>query len=421
MGQPAVEIHGVTKRFRLYKEKPKTFKERFIRLGRNPYEEFYALRDVTIEVSEGETVGLLGHNGSGKSTLLKCVSGTLRPTQGAIRTYGRVAALLELGAGFHPDLTGRENVFLNGSILGFSKADMERKFDEIVDFSELEPFIDSQVKHYSSGMYARLGFAVAVNVDPDVLIIDEVLSVGDEAFQRKCMDRIKSFRREGRTMLFVTHAADLVRQICDRGAVLDHGELVMDGPPGEAVRAFRQTLLERGVEVPEEYLEDEAGQATGDVRAKTYRVRITSVQVEYPASTGSVLLPDEPMRVRIGYLATRPTSDAIFALEIHDQLGNLLLGVNTQVIDTPVGTIDGAGECVYEFERVPLQDGTYLVSVGIHNDTGVEYDQRVQLDSFEVMNPGRTIGLVHFPLDARVLVPRGAVGVQAAVRPETAS
>src|SRR5688500_1569605 len=171
------------------------------------------------------------------------VAGIMQPTTGYIRTVGRLASLLELGAGFHPELTGRENVFMNGQILGLKNRDIERRFDEIVAFAELEQFIDQQVKHYSSGMYVRLGFSVATNVDPDVLLIDEVLAVGDEAFQRKCLERIRRFQREGRTMMFVSHSPELVRQICDRAVVLDHGEMIDVGPPGEAIRSFRESLM----------------------------------------------------------------------------------------------------------------------------------------------------------------------------------
>ena len=199
-----------------------------INFGRIPYEPFMALNDIDFDIEEGTTVGILGHNGSGKSTLLKCVAGILQPNTGEIVTRGRLAALLELGAGFNHELTGRENVFMNASILGLSKKDTELIFDEIVAFSELERFIDMQVRHYSSGMYVRLGFAVAVNVEPDILLVDEVLAVGDEAFQRKCVERVKKFQGEGRTTLFVTHAADMVRQICDRAIVLDHGKMVAD-------------------------------------------------------------------------------------------------------------------------------------------------------------------------------------------------
>src|SRR3954469_16598542 len=212
---PSIEIRNVSKHFRLYHEHYSSLKERMIHYGRVPFEDFVALHDINIEVEQGTTVGILGHNGSGKSTLLKCVAGILQPNAGEIRTNGRVAALLELGAGFNHELTGRENIFMNASILGLTKKETAKVFDEIVAFAELERFIDMQVRHYSSGMYVRLGFAVAVNVDPDILLVDEVLSVGDEAFQRKCIERVKKFQQEGRTILVVTHAADLVRRICE--------------------------------------------------------------------------------------------------------------------------------------------------------------------------------------------------------------
>lgn len=395
MGTTAVEIRDVTKRFRRYREKSHSLKERVIRAGRNPHDEFWALRDVSFEVDEGETVGLLGHNGSGKSTLLKCVAGTLRPTSGTIRTRGRMAALLELGAGFHPDLTGRENVYLNGSVLGFSSAQIDRIFDDIVAFAEIGDFIDNQVKHYSSGMYARLGFAVAVNVDPDVLLVDEVLAVGDEAFQRKCLERVKQFQKDGRTILMVTHAADLVRQICDRAVVLDHGELVTVSNPSEAVRVFRETLLKRGIAVPEEAL-DKPGER------RTLGVQITAVRIVYPESEGRPYLrPGEPMQITVAYRASHATDDVIFALGVHDQDGNQLLGTNTQLLGCHTEEVSGSGEVTFDFERVPLNSGIYPVSIGIHNqDGGIEYDHRDQLDHFEVSNPHYSEGRVVFPMTA---------------------
>src|SRR4051794_14848619 len=246
----AIEVRSISKQFKLYHEHYTSLKERVVNYGRIPFEPFMALEDVDFDVEAGSTVGILGHNGGGKSTLLKGVAGILQPTRGEIVTRGRVAALLELGAGFNHELTGRENVFMNASILGLSRKDTERIFDEIVAFSELERFIDMQVRHYSSGMYVRLGFAVAVNVEPDILLVDEVLSVGDEAFQRKCLERVAQFQREGRTILFVTHAADLVRRVCERAIVLDHGELVSDSAPGEAIRTFRETLQHSGLADP---------------------------------------------------------------------------------------------------------------------------------------------------------------------------
>src|SRR5471030_1345108 len=206
-----------------------------IHFGRIPFEDFVALDDIDIDIEQGTTVGILGHNGSGKSTLLKCVAGILQPNEGEIVTRGRLAALLELGAGFHPELTGRENVYMNASILGLTKRDINKVFDEIVAFSELDKFIDMQVRHYSSGMYVRLGFAVAVNVEPDILLVDEVLAVGDEAFQRKCLDHVKKFQREGRTIVVVSHSPDAIRMNCGRAMVMNHGRVITVDEPGEAI------------------------------------------------------------------------------------------------------------------------------------------------------------------------------------------
>src|SRR6478752_7110570 len=231
-----VKVAGASKRFVIRKEK--SLKERLVNLGRSNQhkDDFWALRDIDLEIYSGSTVGLIGPNGSGKSTLLKLIGGILQPTTGTVEHRGRLAALLELGAGFHPDLTGRENVFLNASILGLSRKQTAKYFDEIVDFSGIEQFIDTQVKFYSSGMYVRLAFAVAVHVDPDVLLVDEVLAVGDEPFQRKCMDRIRQFQHEGRTIVLVSHSADQVGDLCDRAVLLRNGVIDTDDVPSVAIR-----------------------------------------------------------------------------------------------------------------------------------------------------------------------------------------
>src|SRR5947207_954314 len=242
MKDAAIEVDGIGKRFRRFKERPTSIKARVTKF-RVRAEEFWALKDVGFDVPEGSTTGLIGPNGSGKSTLLRIVAGILRPSEGRVLTRGRIAALLELGAGFHPELTGRENVYLNASILGLSRRDTDAVFDDIVAFAELEDFIDNQVKFYSSGMFVRLGFAVAVHVDPAVLLVDEVLAVGDEAFQRKCLDRVRQFQREGRTIVFVTHVADLVRQICDEALMLEHGRIQAAGCPDVGVPEFRREKL----------------------------------------------------------------------------------------------------------------------------------------------------------------------------------
>ncbi|MGI8710627.1 MAG: ABC transporter ATP-binding protein [Acidimicrobiales bacterium] len=418
MALPAIEVTEVTKSFKIYQEKAQSAKERIIKAGRNPHIDFKALDDISFEVAEGETFALLGHNGSGKSTLLKCIAGTLRPTSGRIISRGRLAALLELGAGFHPDLTGRENIYLNGSILGFSRPQVEAIFDDIVDFAELWDFIDQQVKHYSSGMYARLGFSVAINVEPEILLVDEVLAVGDEAFQRKCIDRVRKLQAEGRTILLVSHAAELVRQIADRAAVFDHGHLVDVTEPGEAIRTLRETLARRGIALLTE--EEEAADAAAAASPGGVDPRysgppsasvpvidldkplvITKVQAEYPEPTARYLLPNQPMRLRIDYVAPERLTDICFAFEIADLRSNLIFGTDTQTLEQPISHVDGVGAVCFDLPRVPLLDGTFTIAVTATSRTGGEvYDRRDHIDHFEVMQPGRQRGTV--ALDPKV-------------------
>ncbi len=234
----AIEIEDLSKQFRLYNEKYASLKERVIHGGKMPYEPFWALQNVEADINEGETYGILGRNGSGKSTLLKCIAGIFKPTSGEVRVRGKLAAMLELGAGMQQELSGRDNIYMNGSLLGLSRSEITRRFDDIVAFAELEQFIDNQVKYYSSGMYVRLGFAVAVNVEPDILLVDEVLAVGDAAFQRKCLDHVRRFQQEGRTIVVVSHATDVIRQNCERVMVLNHGQVIANDEVGEGIRVF---------------------------------------------------------------------------------------------------------------------------------------------------------------------------------------
>ncbi len=392
---PAIRIDQVHKRFRLYHEAAPSLKERVLKLGRLTHEDFWALRDVSLHIEPGESLGLLGHNGSGKSTLLKCVAGILRPTSGRIQVNGRLAALLELGAGFHPDLTGRENVYLNGSILGFKRAEIDRIFDDIVDFAEIGRFIDNQVKHYSSGMYARLGFAVAVNVDPEILLVDEVLAVGDEAFQRKCLGRIEQFQREGRTILLVTHAADLVRRIADRAAVLDRGELVAVGPPADAVASFRDTLLRRGLEVPEEAIESPLWEHSQAVRIRSVRIELADPQRGFARS-------GEPLAIHIAYETREPTDDAAFAVSIFDGEDRTVFSTNTEIMGAPAGRLDGRGTATFRFAELPLNDGTYKVHTGVHSrDASVSYDHSGEC-TFVVSSGSRAQGVVHLEPTAEI-------------------
>jgi ABC-2 type transport system ATP-binding protein len=411
----AIEVEGVTKTFRLYKEKPTSLKERILRFRRIRYEPFTALDNVTLDIEAGTTVGLLGHNGSGKSTLLKCMAGILQPTSGSVRSVGRMAALLELGAGFHPELSGRENVYLNGSILGLKRSEVDRIFDDIVGFAELEQFIDTPVKHYSSGMYIRLGFAVAINVDPEILLVDEVLSVGDEAFQRKCIDKVKTFQAEGRTIVVVTHAADLVRQMCHRAAALEHGVLVAQGDPNDVIRAFRERLL--AAATPAEDMAPEL--ARSEMSPMWGRVKIVDGRVTYATLDQEAVAPGEPMRLDVMLDAPEPVEDVVVGIAVYNPMGWLVFGTNTDLHGVDLGTVSGRRTVSFAFPEVPLLDGTYAVTIGVHTKGGLVYDSWEQLRRFEVAAPGRDIGLVRMPVaievDGRV-VASDAGGAQARAR-----
>ena len=413
----AIEVRNISKRFRLYHEQLTSLKERLLHGGRVPYEDFWALRDVEFEVEEGHTFGLLGHNGSGKSTLLKCIAGIIQPTEGEIVTRGRVAALLELGAGFQPEMSGRENIYLNASLLGMSKQYVDARFDDIVGFAELEPFIDNQVKYYSSGMYIRLGFAVAVNMDPDILIVDEVLAVGDELFQRKCLERVKQFQREGRTIVVVTHSPDLVRTVCSRAAVLDHGNLVGLGTPAEAVRSFREHLLKRQAYTEAEQLssiiaiaDENDGEATSTSDESAFHSKresgltISYVNFEYPADPGqSYVRTGDPLRIVVGYHADRAYEDVLPGYTVYDLEGRFLFGANTKVFPAPTAVEPGDGEIVFEIASIPLLDGDFPVTIGLlTHDEYTVYDWHEQEYMLSVMGPELLTGLLAVPTEISV-------------------
>jgi ABC-2 type transport system ATP-binding protein len=406
----AVDVRSVSKRFRIVQGRYNTVKERLIHGGRRKVtEDFWALNDVSLRVKEGETVGILGRNGSGKSTMLKCICGVLQPTSGEVAVRGKLAALLELGAGFQQDLTGRENIYLNGSLLGMSKREVDRVFDAIVDFSELEAFIDGPVKFYSSGMYVRLGFAVAVNVDPDILVVDEVLAVGDERFQRKCLDRVDQFQKEGRTILLVTHSPDTVRSICNRGIVLSHGRLVAEGQPGEMTRIFREGLMAEGGGI------SIAEQAVAAVPSSIASARADGPDAERPVRIRNVhhvfsgdnsvpyMSTGDDLTVAVEYEAHFPTDDVVFSLEIRDDGGNTLMRTDTTIIGLVIDAPRGPGVMHFGIGRMPLLDGSFSYSVGVQSRSGILYDWKEDAGTFEVMNPGRTRGVMRMEVHAALI------------------
>ncbi len=350
-------MDGVSKRFRLYHEVNRSLKATIMRRRRVSFEEFWALQNVSLDVPTGETLGLIGENGSGKSTLLKCMARILRPDRGRISVDGKVSALLELGAGFHPELSGRENVFLNASILGLGDKEVRRKFDDIVGFAGLERFIDTPVKNYSSGMYVRLGFSVAINVEPDVLLVDEVLAVGDEQFQRKCREKFTDLKAEGRTVVIVSHAMESVRGLCDRVAWLENGELQDIGPAKQVVDRY----VGQVDEAP--HAETEARWGTGDMRIERIDLLDAAGVPTHKVSTG------DRVTVRLEYSTRQPVARPVFGVVFTRADGLQVAGINTSeehgLLDQAVGT----GRVDLEIDRLPLLAGTYELTPSIFDST----------------------------------------------------
>jgi ABC-2 type transport system ATP-binding protein len=393
LADAAVSVQNVSKTFRLYHERATSLKERIVNRRRAEYEDFWAVRNVSLDVMPGETFGLVGPNGSGKSTLLKMIGGIILPNEGRITTRGRIASLLELGAGFHADLTGRENVYLNASILGLTRKETDRNFDAIVAFSELEDFIDMQVRHYSSGMYVRLGFAVAIHVDPQILLVDEVLSVGDEAFQRKCIDRIRSFQRQGRTIVFVTHAADSVPQICNAAAFIFKGNVEAMGDPSEVIRAYRQKLH------GEAHLEAVPGEERGDKRVRIERVRITDGE----GHDKSVFRSGDTLELLVDIDAAVPVDDVMVGLVIHDEAKTVLLGTNTDLENRPIERVDGRARVAFRCTNLPMQEGRYAITIGVTTrDHRHVYHWMEQAYSFRCDRSTLSIGSLAIPVTVSV-------------------
>ena len=372
----AIEIESVSKRFRVYHERNQTLKAAVMRRRRSVYEDFWALRDVGFEIPEGKTFGLVGDNGSGKSTLLKCLAQILYPDEGRLATHGRIAALLEVGSGFHPELSGRDNVYLNGSILGMTKGEIDRKFDQIVDFSGVEQFIDQPVKNYSSGMYVRLGFAVAINVDPEILLVDEVLAVGDAAFQEKCSEKFADFRREGRTVVVVSHSMPSLRSMCDEAAWLDHGRLVQVGPA--------QTVLE-------EYLdstrEDVRVDTEGRVRWGTGEAVVNRVELISGGSVTDTIVSGAPASIRVHFTAREPIERPVFGLAIEAGDGTYLWANNTRDAEAPIDRISGSGHLDCELPAVALQPGSFSVLASVVDESTTHV--------FDYMRDGARFRVVH--------------------------
>ena len=355
-----IEVRNIGKRFYPRRERVRTFKSAVVDILRLKREvkkiEFWALRKLSFSVEKGKTLGIIGANGAGKSTLLGLIANTMLPTEGEIKVAGRVSSLLELGAGFHPDLTGRENIFLNGSILGLKRFEIEKKFKQIVSFSELESFIDVPVKHYSSGMYVRLGFSIAVEVNPDILLIDEVLAVGDETFRKKCLNKIVDFQKDRKTMLIVSHDLDTLKKICDRIMLIDEGKFIDMGEPLEVVEKYRELGLHKQAGI----LVKEWG---------TREIEIGQVKFLDAGGKGTQhFLTGDRITVQIPFCAREKIARPCFGFSVTDREGRICFGTNTLIEKYSVPFVQGKGVINLTIDSIPLFHGKYFFSLAVHSE-----------------------------------------------------
>jgi ABC-type polysaccharide/polyol phosphate transport system ATPase subunit len=386
----AVSFKGVSKRFRIYHQRHENLKEVVLRRRRGVYEEFYALRDVSFDVQPASTVGIIGSNGSGKTTSLKLIARILHPNAGQVSVHGRVSALLELGTGFHPDYTGRENIFLNGALLGLRRDLIRRRLDDIIGFAGMERFIDNPVKTYSSGMYMRLGFAIAVNVDPDVLLVDEVLAVGDADFAQKCYDRINRFRSEGKTIVFVSHDLSAVRRFCDRAIWIDRGIINADGNPNEVTAQYLADA-ERRTQTARDAADEAAGPDAPAARISRLELLGGDGQPQY------VFEPADALRVRISYHCNRPIDQPVFGMWIVRNDGVNCFGSNTRTAGPQLPRLEGSGSVTITVPHLNLLEGGYLLSVMIGDELAT-YDLWEHRLEFRVrQNDADPTGLVFMP------------------------
>lgn len=397
MSDIAINVEGVGKRFRLRSAAGRTLKSMVmdaLRRDEAAKRDLWALKDIGFQVKRGTTLGLIGANGAGKSTLLACLAGTMIPTEGRIETRGTISSLLELGAGFHPDLTGRENVYLAGAIMGLKKEQVSRRFDAIAEFADIGPFLDQPVKHYSSGMYVRLGFAVAVETDPDILLVDEVLAVGDASFQRKCLRRMSEFREQKKTMLIISHDLATIQSVSDQILFLDHGRVLGHGDPGKVIDQYEsfwraQTSAERRREWG------------------TRQVVLTGAEFFDDAGAPTTKFAwGKPLNVRLSYEAATPVGPSVFGFGVSDENGRLVHGSNTQIGNLSIPSLSGSGAVQLRIPSVNLARGTYLFSFSVHSaDHKVNYHRLDHAFAVAVTTETQFEGVCHVPSEWKLEVP----------------
>ena len=376
-----ISVRNVKKMFRVYRDRGNTLKDRILFAGRRKYEEHWVLNGVSFEVKRGEAIGLIGQNGCGKSTTLKMLTKILYPDEGTIEMKGRVSSLIELGAGFQPDLSGRENIYTNASIFGLSRKEIDARLEDIIAFSELEAFIDDPVRTYSSGMYMRLAFAVAINVDADILLIDEILAVGDAAFQAKCFRKLQEIKGRGTTIVIVSHAMSQLELICDRSIWVADGLVKMDGKPRDLHPRYMEWMSRKNQQEEKKKDEQETGEAgetDSDGNLKRWgsgEARMTGVKVLGADGTEKTdFSPWDPFTIHIDYTAKKPLEDAVIGLAVYRSDGTLVYGTNTLIDTSSPVTLKTSGTIDLRIDGLPASNGSYSIDLAIHRPDGFNYD-----------------------------------------------
>lgn len=387
----AIIVKNLSKSYKVFYDKGQTFKEKLLFKNRNYYEKRQVLNDVSFTIPKGQAVGLMGENGSGKSTTLKLLTRIIYPESGSIEMVGRVSSLIELGAGFHPDLSGRENIYTNASIFGLTHDEIRRRENEIIEFSELGDFIDNPVRTYSSGMYMRLAFSVAINVDADILLIDEILAVGDASFQAKCFNRLKKLKADGTTIVIVSHALGQIEQFCDRAIWIDKGKVRMDSSPREVVPSYVEWMGEkRGLNITESAVKMEDGSSrVGNQDIRITNVRMLSRDVEsYKFKTGDFI------QIEVSYLVQKPVQNPVFGIGIFRIDGIHCYGTNTRIESVKTSNLQESGAVIITIDKLNLLPSEYSLDVAIHTEDDFYYDGIYRAKTFKTYSSISDVGVL---------------------------
>lgn len=417
----AIEVNNITKSFKVYMDKGSTIKEKVLFRNRRRYENREVLRGISFEVKKGEAIGLIGHNGCGKSTTLKLLTKIMYPDSGTIEMKGRVSSLIELGAGFHPDMSGRENIYINASIFGLSKKEIDSRLEEIIEFSELEEFIDNPVRTYSSGMYMRLAFSVAINVDADILLIDEILAVGDVAFQAKCFNKLREIKAEGTTIVIVSHSLSQIEQICERSIWIHEGLIREEGTPRIVDPKYMAYMSQKSQEESRKQVEQQEDENTnaepdekenepdsedkqedatrwgsGEVVMKEVRILDSDGQEK------TSFLNTEPIVIRIRYQAKKKLDDVVFGVAIYRNDQTYIYGTNTLIDYSEPSTLKGEGYIDLRIVNMPVNAAEYTIDLAFHRPDGFNYDFWKEAGNIQIMNPKNEVGIVSLRHDWNV-------------------